>query len=88
MTEARQKFYGSVQLSTGQLEVLIFADDLVMLAETEKALQHNLQELNERLDEWGMNGNWRRSARKEGIDKGDRTEGGECYGDSHVDLRV
>ena len=58
MTEARKKFYGSVQLSTGQLEVLLFADDLVMLVETEKALQHNLQELNERLDEWGMKVNW------------------------------
>ena len=54
------KFYGSVQLSTGQLEVLLFADDLVMLAETEKALQHNLQELNERLDEWGMKTNWQK----------------------------
>ena len=39
-TEARKKFYGSVRLSTGQLEGLLFADDLVMLAETEKALQH------------------------------------------------
>ena len=28
------------------------------------------------------------SAGKEGIDKGDKTEGGECYGDSHADLRV
>ena len=31
-----------------------------MLAETEKALQHNLQELNERLDEWGMKANWQK----------------------------
>ena len=61
VTEARKKFYGSVQLSTGQLEVLLFADDLVMLAETEKALQHNLQELNERLDEWGMKANWQKT---------------------------
>ena len=61
MTEARKKFYGSVQLSTGQLEVLLFADDLVMLAETEKAPQHNLQKLNERLDEWGMKANWQKT---------------------------
>ena len=27
MTEARKKFYGNVRLSTGQLEVLLFADD-------------------------------------------------------------
>ena len=43
VTEAKKEFYGSVRLSTGQLEVLLFADDLVMLAETEEALQHNLQ---------------------------------------------
>ena len=51
VTEAKKMFYGSVQLSTGQLEVLLFADDLVMLAESEEALQHNLQVLNDRLDE-------------------------------------
>ena len=28
------------------------------------------------------------SAGKEGIDKGDKIEGGECYGDSYVDLCV
>ena len=116
-----------------------------------KALQHSLQELNERLDEWEMKanwqktrvmrigrkhevcnvkvkgerveqvkemkylgtmissdgsmgseveqriyrngvkdggGNWKHSAGKEGIDKRDKTESGECYGDSHADLRV
>ena len=51
VTEAKKRFYGSVQLSTGLLEVLLFADDLVMLAESEEALQHNLQVLNDRLDE-------------------------------------
>ena len=51
MTEARKQFYGSVQLTTGKLEVLLFADDLVMLAETEEPLQHNLQELNDKLEE-------------------------------------
>ena len=61
-----------MQLSTGQLEVLLYADDLVMLAECEEALQHNLQELNDRLDEWGMKANWQKTrvmrvGRKHGI---------------------
>ena len=47
VTEMRRHVYDSVWLSTRQLEVLLFADDLVMLAETEEALQHNLQELND-----------------------------------------
>ena len=46
VTEARKHFYGSVQLTTGQLEVLVFADDLLMLVEAEEALLHNLLELN------------------------------------------
>ena len=61
VTEARKKFYDCVWLSTGQLEVLLFADDRVMLAETEKVLQHNLQELNDRLDEWGKKANWQKT---------------------------
>ena len=50
-----------------------------MLVETEKALQLNLQELNERLDEWGMKANWqktrvRRVGRKNVKVKGERVE--------------
>ena len=58
-----------MQLSTGQLEVLLFADDLIMLAESEEALQHNLQELNDRLDEWGMKARVMRVGRKHGMSK-------------------
>ena len=46
MPEARKNFYGSAWLSTGILEVVLFVDDLVMLAEAEKAPQNNLQGLN------------------------------------------
>lgn len=61
VTEARKHFYGSVQLTTGQMEVLLFADDLMLMAETEEALQHNLQELNDVLDKWGMKANWQKT---------------------------
>ena len=37
-------------LSTGQVEVLLFADDLVALAESEEALQNNLQVVNDELE--------------------------------------
>ena len=33
-------------------------------------------------DGWG---NWKHSAGKEIIDKGDKIESGECYGDFHLD---
>ena len=32
----------------------MFADDLMMMAESKEALQHNMQELNDRLKEWEM----------------------------------
>ena len=36
--------YGSVRLTTEEIKVLLFADDLMMMAKLEKALQHNMQE--------------------------------------------
>ena len=52
MSEARNNISGSVRLITEEVEVLLFADDLMMMAESEEALQHNMQELNNRLEEW------------------------------------
>ena len=45
-------------MSTGWVEVLLFADDLVVLAGSEGALQNNLQVLNDELEVWGMRANW------------------------------
>ena len=61
VSEARNTFYGSVRLTTGEVEVLLFADDLMMMAESEEALQHNMQELNDRLEEWEMKANWQKT---------------------------
>ena len=61
VSEARNEFYGSVRLTTGDVEVLLFADDLMMMAESEEALQHNMQELNGRLEEWEMKANWQKT---------------------------
>ena len=55
--EARNKFFGGVLLSTGEVKVLLFADDLMMTAESKEALQHNMRELNDMLEEWEMKAN-------------------------------
>ena len=39
-----------MRLSTGQVEVLLFVTDLVVLAESKEALQSNLQMLNNELE--------------------------------------
>ena len=44
--EARSKFYSNVRLTTANIELLLFANDLMMMAESEETLQHNMQELN------------------------------------------
>ena len=61
VTEARKHFYGSLRLITGQLEVLLFADDVAMPAEAEKGLQHYLQEMNNTLKKWKMKANWQKT---------------------------
>ena len=58
VSEARKRFQDSVRLSTGQVEVLLFANDLVVLAESEEALQNNLQVVNDELEVWVMRANW------------------------------
>ena len=38
-----------VTLSTGMIGILMFGDDMVMMAETKEALQHNVEAMNEAL---------------------------------------
>ena len=42
--EARAQFNGGVRLDKCTLQLLVFADDTVLLAETEEDLQHNVKE--------------------------------------------
>ena len=40
----------------------MFADNLMMMVESEEALQHNMQQLiNDRLEEWEMKANWQKT---------------------------
>ena len=59
--EARKECIRKVVLSTGTVGLLMFADDMVMMAETEEALQHNVKAMNEALVRWGLKVNWKKS---------------------------
>ena len=50
--EARREFVREVKLSTGDVGVLLFADDMVIMAESEEGLQSNLQMLSDSMDRW------------------------------------
>ena len=52
--EAREECVTEVVLSTGTVGLLMFADDMVMVAETEEALQHNVEAMNEALFRWDL----------------------------------
>ena len=39
----------------------MFADDMVMMAEMEEALQHNVEAMNEALVRWDLKVNWKKS---------------------------
>ena len=41
-----------IQLSTGEVGVLVFADDMVVTAESEEGLQHNLKVVSDTLSKW------------------------------------
>ena len=55
MREARGSFVGEVQLSTGKVGVLLFAEDMVVLADSKEGLQHNLKTVSDMVN-W-TNGN-------------------------------
>ena len=42
-------------------QLLMFADDMVMMAETEEALQQNVEAMNEALVRWDLKVNWKKS---------------------------
>ena len=61
MREARESFVGEVQLSTGEVGVLLFADVTVVMADSKEGLQHNLKTVSDMLNKWELKINWRKT---------------------------
>ena len=59
--EARRHFRSEVMLSTGDVGVLLFADDMVVMAESVEGLQSNLQVLSDVLSRWELKVNCRKT---------------------------
>ena len=59
--EAKRQFRSEVKLSTGDVGVLLFADDMVVMAESAEGLQSNLQVLSDILSRWELKVNWRKT---------------------------
>ena len=59
--EAKRQFQSEVRLSTGNVGVLLFADDIVVTAESVEELQHNMQVMSGALSKWKLKVNWRKT---------------------------
>ena len=60
VTVCRQ-FQSEVRLPTGNVEVLLFTDDMVVMSESLEGLQHNMIVMSDVLSKWELKVNWRKS---------------------------
>ena len=61
MREAKRQFQSEVRLSTGNVGVLLFADDMVIMSESVDGLQHNMQVMSDVLSKWELKVNSRKT---------------------------
>ena len=59
--EAKQRFDGGVEMETGTIQLLLFADDLMLVAEREKDAERNVNVLDEIMKNWRMKINWKKT---------------------------
>ena len=59
--EARGGFKEGVRLEEENVDVLLFADDMVLVADSEESLRVNLTKLDEALTKWEMTMNWEKT---------------------------
>ena len=58
--EAQERFTEGVQLETTTVKLVLFADDVMMLAEKSEDMERNLTEMKKAMDNWGMKIHWER----------------------------
>ena len=58
LREAKERFSGGVKLEERNVQFLLFADDLMLVAEMEEDVERNLQILDDVMAQWQMKINW------------------------------
>ena len=56
--EAQEEFDGGVQLEISNVNLVLFADDVMMLAEKCEDMERNLNELKKKMAKWDMKIHW------------------------------
>ena len=54
MRETMEKLQGGVQLTTTNMQLILFVDDIVMVTEKKEDMQTNFGEMKKVMDKWGM----------------------------------
>ena len=59
-----------MKLSTGELEVLLFEDDMVVLADSAERIRSNLRVMSKVLSRWELKVNWKMKVTRVAKEKG------------------
>ena len=58
MREVKDRIQGGVQLTTTQVQMLLFADDMIVCTEKKEDMERNLAEMRVVMEKWGMSMHW------------------------------
>ena len=58
VTEGMEKFVGGVKMSTTEVSIVLFADNVILLTERKKNMGTNLRELKKAMSNCGMKIHW------------------------------
>ena len=56
--EAQASFVGGVQMTCTKVQMILFADDVLLVTEEEKNMEKNLEALDKAMEKWGMKVHW------------------------------
>ena len=58
MREVKERLQGGVQLTTTLVQMLLFADDIIVCTEKKEDMERNLAEMRVVMEKWGMSMHW------------------------------
>ena len=58
MREVKERLQGGVQPSTTLVQMLLFADDMIVCTEKKEDMERNLAEMRVVMEKWGMSMHW------------------------------
>ena len=59
--EARKKYVGEVKLEETTVQILLFADDLMLVSEKDDDVERNLKMFDDMMGKWRIQINWKKT---------------------------